>query len=279
MKMFKKMIVLLAISSAVQSNELNNLIDSSGQIVQQLNRSIMLVGSAQEYAHTGSGLSDGTLHLSSQIDQDLVQDYNSALSNMVNYLPYGSVQDVLNERASEEISMMNDAVDTFTEVVVEMSQVVQVAEMAESASTPDEEAQVQNFVVENESALTISQEDVDTYNQSVEDIETHANNASAFIAVAANDEAVGFLQQGAQNNNTTAEQANLSYSSNNQWVIMSWASTNNATAVYLNGQNFGLDLYLSETDILAAGSETEFYQTSPVAQGYDCFMYGENCEY
>jgi hypothetical protein len=239
----------------------------------------MLVGSAQEYAHTGSGLSDGTLHLSSQIDQDLVQDYNSALSNMVNYLPYGSVQDVLNERASEEISMMNDAVDTFTEVVVEMSQVVQVAEMAESASTPDEEAQVQNFVVENESALTISQEDVDTYNQSVEDIETHANNASAFIAVAANDEAVGFLQQGAENNNTTAEQANLSYSSNNQWVIMSWASTNNATAVYLNGQNFGLDLYLSETDILAAGSETEFYQTSPVAQGYDCFMYGENCEY
>jgi hypothetical protein len=150
------MIALLAISSAVQSNELNNLIDSSGQIVQQLNRSIMLVGSAQEYAHTGSALSDGTLHLSAQIDQDLVQDYNSALSNMVNYLPYGSVQDVLNERASEEISMMNDAVDTFTEVVVEMSQVVQVAEMAESASSPDEQAQVQNFVIENESALTIT---------------------------------------------------------------------------------------------------------------------------
>lgn len=275
----KKMIALLAISSAVQSNELNNLIDSSGQIVDQLNKSIMLVGTAQEFAYTGSGLSDGKLHLSTQISQELVQDYNSALSNMGNYLPYGSVQNVLNERASEEISMMNDAVDTFTEVVVEMSQVVQVAEMAESAASPDEEAQVQNFVVENESVLTISQEDVDTYNQSVEDIETHANSASAFIAVAANDDAVGFLQQGAENNNTTAEQANLSYSSNNQWVIMSWASTNNATAVYLNGQNYGLDLYLSETDILAAGSETEYYQTSPVAQGYDCFMYGENCEY
>ena len=44
---------------------------------------------------------------------------------------------------------MEDAVDVFTEAVVEMSTVVQVAEMAESASTPKEEEQVQNFVGEN----------------------------------------------------------------------------------------------------------------------------------
>ena len=103
-------------------------------------------------------------------------------------------------------------------------------------------------------------------------------NASAFLAVASNKEAVTFLEQGAENNNTTAEQATVSYSAGNQWVQMSWANTNNASAVYLNGQSYGLDMYFSEADILTAGSESEFYLSSPLAmQNHNCYMYGE-CE-
>jgi hypothetical protein len=174
---------------------------------------------------------------------------------------------------------MDNAIDTFTEVVVEMVQVVEVAEMAETAASPDEEAAVQDFVASNQEVLTISQDEVDTYNQSIDDIETHANQASAFIAVAENQEAVSFLEQGAENNNTTAEQATLNYSANNQWVSMSWAGTNNATAVYLNGQNYGLDLYVTEADVLAIGSDSEYYLTGPTAQGFNCFMSQGDCEY
>jgi hypothetical protein len=278
--MLKKAICLLAICSAVQANQLNDLVDTSNAIVTQLDKGIMMVGSAQNYAHTGGGLSDGTAHMGVQISQSMLEQYNNALTNMSSYQPFGSVQNVLEEMAQNELDLMHDAVDTFTEVVVEMAQVTQVAEMAENASTPQEEADVQTFVAENQEVLTISQDSVDTYNQSVEDIETHANNASAFIAVASNTDAVDFLQQGAENNNTTAEQATVTFSQNNQWVIMSWASTNNATAVYLNGSdNFGIDIYMTDADILAAGSETEFYQTSPVALGYQCFMFGECSEY
>lgn len=276
----KKAICLLAICSAVQANQLNDLVDTSNAIVTQLDKGIMMVGSAQNYAHTGGGLSDGTAHMGVQISQSMLEQYNTALTNMSTYQPFGSVQNVLEEMAQNELDLMHDAVDTFTEVVVEMAQVTQVAEMAENASTPQEEADVQTFVAENQEVLTISQDSVDTYNQSVEDIETHANNASAFIAVASNTDAVNFLQQGAENNNTTAEQATVTFSQNNQWVVMSWASTNNATAVYLNGNdNFGIDIYMTDADILAAGSETEFYQTSPVALGYQCFMFGECSEY
>lgn len=259
---------------------MNDLVDTSNAIVTQLDKGIMMVGSAQNYAHTGGGLSDGTAHMGVQISQSMLEQYNTALTNMSTYQPFGSVQNVLEEMAQNELDLMHDAVDTFTEVVVEMAQVTQVAEMAENASTPQEEADVQTFVAENQEVLTISQDSVDTYNQSVEDIETHANNASAFIAVASNTDAVNFLQQGAENNNTTAEQATVTFSQNNQWVVMSWASTNNATAVYLNGNdNFGIDIYMTDADILAAGSETEFYQTSPVALGYQCFMFGECSEY
>lgn len=276
----KKIISLLLISSAVQGSELNNLIDTSAAIVSQMDKGVQLVGAGLDYAYTGSGLTDGNAASSAAISSEMLQAYNNALVDMQNYLPYGSVQSVLDERASEQLSLMNEAVDTFTEVVVEMSQVIEVAELSEAAVTPDEQAEVQEYVANNQESLSITQEEVDTYNQSLEDIETHANAASAFIAVAANPDAVDFLQQGAENNNTTAEAATLNYSANNQWVSMAWAGTNNATAVYLNGNdNFGMNLYVSDADALLAGSESEFYQTSPLAMGYSCFMYGECSEY
>ena len=276
----KMMIVsLLAISSAAHSNELDNLINASSAIVDQIDRGIKLVGAGQQYAYSGTGLSDGTLSSSAHISTVQLDAYNSALAGMNTYLPYGSVQDVLNERATQELELMDNAIDTFTEVVVEMVQVVEVAEMAETAAAPDEEAAVQDCVASNQEILTMSQDEVGTYNQSIDDIETHANQASAFIAVAENQEAVSFLEQGAENNNTTAEQATLNYSANNQWVSMSWAGTNNATAVYLNGQNYGLDLYVTEADVLAIGSDSEYYLTGPTAQGFNCFMSQGDCEY
>ena len=257
---------------------MDNLIDTSSAIVDQIDRAIAYVGSASEYSYIGTSLSAGSVSESAHITSQQIQAYNDALSGMVSYMPYGDVQSTLNERAVAELELMDQAVDVFTEAVVEMVQVVQVAEMAEEASTPDEEAAVQDFVANNQEVLTITQEEVTEYNQSIDDIETHANNASAFIAVAENTEAVDFLQQGAENNNTTAEQATLSYNANQQWVSMQWAGTNNATAVLLDGSNFGLDLYVTEADILVSGQESEFYLTGPTAQGYDCFMYGD-CNY
>ena len=269
---------LLAISSAAHSNELDNLINASNALVDQIDRGIILTGAAMGYSYTGTGLSDGTLSSTAHISTEQLDAYNNALTGMSTYLPYGSVQDVLNEKAAQELDLMDAAIDTFTEVVVDMVQVVQVAEMAEEASSPDEEAAVQDFVTANTEVLTIDQQEVDTYNQSLDDIETHANNASAFIAVAENSAAVDFLQQGAENNNTTAEQATVTYSANQQWVSMRWASTNNATAVFLNGNdNFGIDLYVSEADVLAIGSDSDYYLTGPTANGFNCFMY-EECE-
>jgi hypothetical protein len=265
------------LSSVAQSSELDNLINTSNAIVDQIDRGIKLVGAAQEYAYTGSGLSDGTLSSTAHISAEQLQAYNNALTNMSNYLPYGDLQTVLEEKAYTELDMMDEAIGVFTEVVVDMIAVQEVAEIAESASSPQEEAEVQTFVENNIEVLTISQEEVDTYNQSVDDIETHANNASAFLAVAGNEQAVAFLEQGIENANTTAEQTNIFYDANAQWVAMGYNTTRNLTAVYLNGQDFGLDLYASEAEVLALGSESEYYLTGPTAQSYSCFMYGTDC--
>ena len=275
----KKILFLLAISSAAQSNQLDNLIDASSGIVDQIDTGIKLVGAATEYAYHGDALSNGTLSGSAHISTEQLEAYNNALTNMSAYQPYGDLQTVLENKAADELVLMNDAVDSFTEVVVEMIQVVEVAELAEAASVPSEKEEMQTYVAENQEILTISQDQVDTYNQSIDDIETHANNASAYLAVAGNEDAVEFFEQSIENADTTAEETTIFYDATMQWVSMGYNTTRNLSAVYLNGQDdIGLDLYVTEADVLLAGSESEYYLTSPVVLGYNCFMYEEDCE-
>ena len=271
---------LLVIASAPQANELDNLLNSSTAIVNQIDRGIKLAGAGYAYANTGGALTSGSLAGTAHISTAQLDAYNNALGNMGDYQAYGDVQALLEAQAATEFELMNTAVEEFTEVVVEMIAVVEVSEIAAEAETPEDKAEVQAYVVANESTLTISQDQVDTYNQSLDDIEEHGNNASAFLGVAANEDAVAFLQQGAENNNSNADQGTLTFSQDQQWVKLSYAGTNNANAVYINGQqgSFGMDFYLSEADWLATGAESELYLTGPTALGYRCFMFDEDCD-
>jgi hypothetical protein len=268
---------LFLTNSAVVSSELDTLIETSSAIVDQIDKGIMFVGGAHHASQTGMGISSGQLSGNYYISDEQVTAYNSALSGMVNYLPYGSAEDYLNEQAQSELDAMEDAIGDFTAVVVGMLEVQEVAERAETAETPDDQAEVQNYIAQND--MSVSQEDADTYNQSLDDIENHANAAGAFLAVAWNPEAVAFLDQGAMDNNTRVEDNALSYSASNQAVELAWASSETVSSIYLNGQgDFGLDIYASETDILNTGYESLFYNTGPTALGFNCFMYQIDCD-
>ena len=275
-----KVLASLFLSSSVaQASELDDLITSSAAIVDQINTGILMTGAAMGYAHTGTGLSDGQLAGTAYITTEQVNAYNQALSGMITYLPYGSAQDYLEEQAMAELDLMETAIEGFTAVVVDMLAVQEVAELAAEASTPDEEAAVQEYVTNNTDALTIDQSDADTYNQSLDSIETHANAAGAFLGVAANPDAVAFLNQGAMDNNTRIETNTLSYSASTQAVSLAWTSGNPATNIYVNGSDaFNINLYVSHQDILTAGATSELYLTGPTYLGYECFMSQLNCE-
>jgi hypothetical protein len=280
MKTKMKVLASLFLSSSVaQASELDDLIASSAAIVDQINTGILMTGAAMGYAHSGTGLSDGKLAGTAYITAEQVNAYNQALSGMVTYLPYGSAQNYLEEQAAAELDLMEAAIDDFTTVVVDMLAVQEVAELAAEASTPDEEAAVQEYVTSNTDALTIDQSDADTYNQSLDSIETHANAAGAFLGVAANPDAVAFLNQGAMDNNTRIETNTLTYSASTQAVSLAWTSGNPATSVYVNGSDaFNINLYVSHQDILTAGSTSELYLTGPTYLGYECFTAQLNCE-
>ena len=263
-----------------QSNELDNLINASSAIVGQIDRGIKLAGAGYAYANTGGSLSNGQLAGNAHISTEQLNAYNAALNNMVTFQAYGDVQTLLETQRLTELTFMMTAVEEFTDVVVEMIAVVEVAEIAADAETPDDKAEVQAYIVENETALSITSDQVDTYNQSLDDIEEHGNKASAYLGVAANKEAVLFLQQGAEDNNSNADLGTLTFSQDEAWVSLAYAGTNNANAVYLDNRqgSFGMNFYVSEADILAAGEQSELYLTGPTALGYRCFMFQEDCD-
>ena len=268
---------LYLLCSGAQSSELDTLIETSSAIVDQINKGIMFVGGSIHASQTGMGISSGQLSGNYYISDEQVTAYNAALSGMVHYLPYGSAEDYLNEQAQSELDAMEDAIGDFTAVVVDMLEVQEVAERAETAETPDDQAEVQDYIAQND--MSVSQDDADTYNQSLDDIEEHANAAGAFLAVAGNPEAVAFLDQGAMDNNTRVEDNVLSYSASNQAVELAWASSETVSSVYLNGQgDYGLDIYASEAEILNTGYESLFYNTGPTALGFNCFMYQIDCD-
>ncbi|MDB4559233.1 hypothetical protein N9000_01045 [bacterium] len=276
MKQFLKIALVLASVSA-QSNELDNLVNTSATIVGKIDTASIMVGSAIGYSNQGfispQGLAD-----SGKITQQELQAYNQALTGITAYNPYGDAQTFLENAADDELGLMHEAVDVFTEVVIDMVEVVKVNELAESASTPNEEAAVVDYVQTNFEQLQITEAEVQTYNQSLDDIEHHSTNAGAFLSVAANKDATNFLETGAANNNTTFDTANITFDANQQYVKVSW-SNQNATAVYVNGNNFGIDAYVTEADVLAYGQQTEFYGGSPTKMGYDCFVQQINCEH
>ena len=268
---------LLAICSGVQSSELDTLIATSSAIVDQINSGIMFVGGSINAAQTGMGISSGQLSGNYYISNEQVANYNAALTGMVNYMPYGSAEDYANQQAQNEIEQMEAAIEDFTTVVVDMLSVQEVAERAEAAETPDDQAEVQDYVAQND--LSVSQDDADTYNQSLDDIENHANAAGAFLAVAGNPEAVAFLMEGAMANNTRVEDNALTYSSANQAVELAWANSDTVSSIYLNGQgDYGLDIYATEATILNTGYESMFYNSGPTALGFNCFMYQTDCD-
>ena len=268
---------LFLICSGVQSSELDTLIATSSAIVDQINSGIMFVGGSIHASQTGMGISSGQLSGNYYISDEQVANYNAALTGMVNYMPYGSAEDYANQQAQNEIEQMEAAIEDFTTVVVDMLSVQEVAERAEAAETPDDQAEVQDYVAQND--MSVSQEDADQYNSSLDDIENHANAAGAFLAVAGNPEAVAFLMEGAMANNTRVEDNALTYSSANQAVEMAWASSDTVSSIYLNGQgDYGLDIYATEATILNTGYESMFYNSGPTALGFNCFMYQTDCD-
>ena len=290
MKTLMLSLFLIGLGQA-NSNELDDLINTSDVLLGQIDQSIAYVGWSMDSTFQGMIAANG-LYEEGLITEDQLSYYNNAVVSFASFDPYGSAAAFLMSESEQELLNMNAAVDTFTDVVVEMTVVLEVNELAVEAQEagvgdPAAAQEVVDFVNEREDAgmtLQVSQEQVETFNQSVEDIDTSAGNAAAFIAVASSEEATEFLNTEARTVNDSFDnpEVGVSFDRASGAVSVAWNSASSMeliTAVYVNNHDFGIDAFVSSASVLDAGYESQLYLPGPPNLGYNCFFQGIDCDY
>jgi hypothetical protein len=271
----------LLASVSAPANELDNLVNTSGQIADKLDLGIQYVGAATTMTANNSGIAPLGMHYDAYISSEEVSAYNAALQNLGDFAAYTAAE-FLNDQGQIELGLMNDAIDDFADATVALISVVQVADMAaEAQQTNDIQKQedLQDYVSTNDQLLTVSQDDVQAYNDSLEDVASHASNAVAYLAVAGNEGATDFLQQGADNAGVrfTEAKENLSYVASSRAVLLDFKAQNQGYGVWVDGTDaFGINLMLTRADVLLEGSNSDFYLNGPTQNS--CFFSGEGCE-
>ena len=271
----------LLASVSAPANELDNLVNTSSTIASKLDLGIQYVGAATVMGPTSIGIAEFGVQTEAYISSQEATAYNNALQGMANFTAYTAAE-FLNDQGQIEIDLLNDAVDTFAEITVDLATVVQVSDMAVEAQQTDDvqkQEDLQDFVSSNEQMLTIAPEDIEVYNDSLDDVATHAANAAAYLAVASDEGATAWLQEGADNAGVRFTDAaeNLSFVHQSRAVLLDFSAQNQGYAVWVDGTDaFGIDLMLTRTEVLFNGSNSDFYMNGPTQN--KCFFSGTECE-
>ena len=273
------LVLFLSASGVVKADPLNDLVNSSQAVVDQLNIGYKTVAGLQYNANLGY-MSDGTMADAAKISEAQRVAYNDALSAMAD-MEFYTAQDFLMDQGEIAIANMETAIETFTEAATEIAVILEVTTMAEEAAQNNSDPEMQEvaeFAEANEAALTLQAETVTEYNDSLEEVEGYAQEAAAYIGVANDADSVAFFDNSAeQADSSFVDEVTATFSTTNNWVKLDFENANWAAAVYFDGTN-GLDLYKSSTAILQDGATDTYYTSSPSYVGYECFFYGTGCE-
>lgn len=220
----------------------------------------MAVGGLNYYALIGGIAPDGTVN-SGYISTEQMDAYNTSLS-VVSAMTYYDASAYLDEMANAAIDNMNTAIDSFVQATMAIVTVLAVNEMAETAqSTGDvKDAQaLQDFMGGNDVELT--QGKIDSYNASLTDVESYAQDAAAYFAAGSNSEYVAELNSASDQYGNSFMSAQSAFDSATGYLTIEWA--NASVSIDLNAY------YKSIADIYTEGEASTFYQTSPMVCGWD----------
>ena len=259
--------ILLSLSSLeARSNQvIDDLLAKSDIIVSNIDYGIQAVGGFIVYAPNGGIAPDGTVQ-AGYISMDNMTAYNEALAAVANANFY-SAQDYLYEQGGVALDNMSGSVDDFVSATLAIVTAIEVNRMAEvaneSGSVADQEA-IQAFIGGNDVDLT--QEKISAYNQSLTDIESYGQDAAAYFAAGSNEDFLAEFENAADAYGESFLNATVAFDSASAILTLQWMNTTRE----FRGVEVNLSAYYKTADeYFAAGLETEFYKTSPIACGYD----------
>jgi hypothetical protein len=240
----------LSVSAAQAETTIDNLVNASKTIAAKLEQGRYAVYGAEHYASVG-GIIDYSAVDDEQyiINEGDITAYNEALAGVQNALYY-TTKMALEDKAAESMVKVSDAVDNFVVASHQLAVVEEVADRAETAqetNSVEDQLAVQEYVEQND--VSISQETVLEYNQSLEQIATSSREAGAFLAASKNEQLTSISDQHAQDYDQSMAEASISYSATNDILSVQWATN----VGHVEFHDFLMGDYVTASEVLGQG--------------------------
>ena len=256
----KTLLAFLIVSAPVHSNEVDNLVNASQSIRDSFKYGIQAVGGMQSYSAQGKIAPTGTVE-GGKISYDQSNAYNQALTAVqnTNYTYDPGAQEYFNNQADQAMNEVNAAVDVFVEASQAVIEVVVINQMAQDAQNSGDERgaiALQEYIEAND--VVLADAEVDFYNESLDSVESAAQVAAAYFAVANDEELVASADDMAYELNVTYQETATSFfdiATQSVWVSFDGGKT--VQGLMLSGY------FVTVESVLIEGEETEFFKTSP----------------
>jgi hypothetical protein len=240
----------LSVSAAAAETTIDNLVEASKTIAIKLEQGRYAAFGAEHYASVGGIIDYNSVatddYLITEAD---VNAYNDALTGVQNALYY-TTKMALEEKAEQSMAAVSVAVDNFVVASHQLAVVEEVADKAEAAqetNSVEDQLAVQEYVEQND--VSISQEVVVEYNQSLEDIAVNARDAGAFLAASKNEQLTSISDQHAQDYGNSMAEASISYSATNDILSVQWATNTG----HIEFHDFLWGDYVTASEVLGQG--------------------------
>lgn len=252
--MMKKLIALAAVSLSVSvahaETTIDNLLDASRTIAVKLEQGRYAAYGSAYYASNGGVIDYNSINeFDYKITDTELAAYNDAITGVQNAL-YFTTQMKLEEKAAESMVKVSEAIDNFVVASHQLAIVEEVAEKAEVAQQTENVADqiaVQEYVEQND--VSIKQETVAEYNQSIEAIAVNAREAGAFLAASKNEQLTSISDQQAKDYGQSMAEASISYSATNDILSVQWA----ANVGHIEFHDFLMADYVTASEVLGQG--------------------------
>ena len=256
----KALLASLIVSAPAYSNEIDNLVNASQSIRDSFKYGIQAVGGMQSYASQGNIAPTGTVQ-SGKISYDQSDAYNQALAAVQNavYTYNPGAQEYFDNQADQAMNEVNTAVDTFVEASQAVIEVVVVNQMAEDAQNAGDERgamALQEYIEAND--VVLADAEVDFYNESLDNVESAAQVAAAYFAVANDEDLIASADDMAYDIRVTYQEAATSFFDVATQAV--WVSFDGGETI----QGLALGGYFVTVEaIIVEGEQTDFFRTSP----------------
>lgn len=256
----KALLASLIVSAPAYSNEIDTLVNASQSIRDSFKYGIQAVGGLQSYSTQGKIANTGTVD-QGKISYDKSSAYNQAIAAVQNatYTYDPGAQEYFDDQADIAMNEVNIAVDTFVQASQAVIEVVVVNEMAQDAQNAGDEREamaLQEYIEAND--VMLADAEVDMYNDALDSVESAAQVAAAYMAVANDAELVAAADEMAYDVRVTYEEAASSFFDiATQGVWVSFDGGNTIQGLMLSGY------FVTVESIIEEGQQSEFFRTSP----------------